>query len=628
MADGITLKRTVEARDGRQLNQFELTIDASLAPSQSSERKFSVLHQPAPVTGKPRAPAVQLKGVRAIGMSAAAVSTIGKAPPPLDDDPLLSRWLITAPADVMTGELIFRGEWLTRSTGATTRFEERIPAGTDLNKDELTILLDTSVPQVASRINEVTPQVLSASATDEPGKAIEILKHVQKLLDDGLAPVWASIEGLPTKSGTPLMAADPESLDPEELEESWAQMLSEFLVGTPYAGPGVNTFGDATKGDALLFGKILDEADPAFPIIYACQHLCTAAGASRGISEAPTKPVDARSAAGMDAWGEGAGRLVRTALAANAVATDALANDVLKPGTSYVASDVAHVAFVLRAFKAGRLQLIDTGGMRTSPGVVTPFGAAGAVDESSSLTLGGLNFDTQLVTKVARPLRHIGVPPPSDLAGAIGRMKRARPLGVARCMLLDRLPDAKAKGVSLQDRLRFASPLVPMWFRDQNYSILRMLWSMRSHPHADLFEVRWWIAFPQHEVATAMLESRAFSWKKIEDAAKVRKVTPRLLLHPAVYLGSLPNGQVRFVGRFSTKINDKGKTDSTWFDSVENKTFQPPDSNAVLPTITERGLPLEAPVGVAGGERPKGFDRLLSIDKAQIPEYLSSVIGG
>jgi hypothetical protein len=272
--------------------------------------------------------------------------------------------------------------------------------------------------------------------------------------------------------------------------------------------------------------------------------------------------------------------------------------------------------------------MIDTGAMTTDPASPTPFGRAGVVDEANALTVGGLNFDTGLAKSITRQIKQIGVPPPADLKPALQRMKKARPLGVARLLLLDRVSDAESRTRSLESRLRFASPLLPMWFKERNHSILRLFWSLRSHPHAETFEARWWVGFPQHEVARGMLESRAFDWAKLEEGAKKRKATARQLIHPAVYIGSLPSGQVRFVGRFSTKIDKDGKTFSSWFDSVQNKAFEPPGSNAVLPTLKERSLPLTETTGTVGGATPKGFDRLLSLPGDQVPEYLRKVVGG
>jgi hypothetical protein len=637
MPDIIQAAHLIENADGKDSHVIELSIPVVDAPSSKTSRQFKVSQQEFKKPGVPRPAPVALKSF-AIGQSRVAVSDSNGNLPNLEADPPLTRFSIRADANHFQGEVIFEGKWNARSDGHEVTFTKRFNAGTALSQNPIDVLLNTAIPQIGARINEVAPSVIVSRATDTDGKAIEIMQHTARLLKDGLEEVWASMEGLPQKDGRPVMAANPADLSDEEAEECWAQLLSEQLVGTPYCGPGVSHFGTNSEDDEL-FSKSFDAGDPMYPITYACQHLCTAAAVTRGLTDAAKIPIDARSAAAIRQWSP-PGSL--NSDQANRDAATGIANGVMKPGTCYVASDVIHVAFVLRVFKAGRIQLLDTGGMQTFPAPKSPFGTAGVVETGSDLTLGGLNFDTELIERITRTITarngrsgHIGVfPPASKIRDALGLMKKARPLGIARFMLLDRLSDSAAKSKTLEERLRYASPALPMWFGGDNYSILRMLWSLRSHPHSDQFEARWFISFPQREIAREMMKSRSFKWSDLLSASGKSAAITRQLLHPAVYLGSLPNGQVRFVGRYSTTIEEedgKSVTLGTWFDTIQSKVFKKSKDNPGVddstPTRKERGLPLDQSIGVAGGQVPAGFQQLLSLDQAQLPDYFKSISG-
>jgi hypothetical protein len=65
-------------------------------------------------------------------------------------------------------------------------------------------------------------------------------------------------------------------------EELWARQVSEMLDITPYGGPGVTYGADATLDVELMMARIDGpHPDPAYSIVYACQHLVSFALASR-----------------------------------------------------------------------------------------------------------------------------------------------------------------------------------------------------------------------------------------------------------------------------------------------------------------------------------------------------------
>ena len=67
-------------------------------------------------------------------------------------------------------------------------------------------------------------------------------------------------------------------------------------------------------------------------------------------------------------------------------------------------------------------------------------------------------------------------------------LKKARPLGLARLVLVDRTKKIDFKDIIALDRtsswLLYASPLVPTYEADEhaNYSLVRRAWSLRGMP--------------------------------------------------------------------------------------------------------------------------------------------------
>ncbi len=129
---------------------------------------------------------------------------------------------------------------------------------------------------------------------------------------------------------------------PEELEECWAQHISQMLVGSNYVGPGaLYCNGDGLAGDPVMFRKAADLNDPAYPPVFCCQQLATMACISRGFDDAANTPLGGTSAGPIANYQRGAqspGRIEATLSPAgdNRSASVALRNGLLVPGLCYV----------------------------------------------------------------------------------------------------------------------------------------------------------------------------------------------------------------------------------------------------------------------------------------------------
>jgi hypothetical protein len=497
-------------------------------------------------------------------------------------------WELLWEQRIFLGQIVVTVEW-TDAAGAKTQEKTEFEAGNQLNVASQ-VELPTVAPELAKSINEPTikPALFATEGTDSATRAVDVLKFVYRQLSGGLGPVWRGIPGLPLKDGRALSDVPLSELTTqEELEEAWAQLSSEVLIGTPYAGPGPNYL---AAEDSKVYVEAIDNEDPCHPIIFACQHLGTLAAITRGFDDAATNVLDARSASGMLSWKLGAGSSAEMrGKGGNLNAASAIANGSLVPGTNYVSKEKEHIAFVLRVFKSGKLQMIDTGAMQTLPAHTNPLGV--------SLGAGGLSFGNNYDTSPAdsvndKPISQVAVPPRSlRLRQGIERMKRARPIGLARFVLLRRASDSTGNVKdTLDKRLVVASPVIPMWEADdtsKNYAISRYFWSLRDHPHLDEFEARWLLDIPQNDAFRATVASRS-----VEIDSVIRPWISRI---GVCDIGSKADGKVRYVGRFGTTIEGE-KTVSKWTDGISgnkddfNKLhrigMRPSDFGRVIPKLS------------------------------------------
>jgi hypothetical protein len=471
-------------------------------------------------------------------------------------------WELLWEQRIFLGQIAVTVDW-TDGSGTARQDKTEFDAGNTLNQPSQ-VELPSVAPELARSINDpaIKPAAFVTEGTDSASKAVDVLKFVYRQLSTGLGPLWRSIPGLPLKGGRALSELPlAELTTQEELEEAWAQLISEALIGTPYAGPGPNYLGSS---DSDVYREAVDPDDPCHPIIFACQHLGTLAAITRGFDDAVTQILDARDASFMLNWRIGAGTAaeMRPGSGDNLRAASASANGSLVPGTNYVSRAKQHIAFVVRVFKSGKMQLIDTGAMQTAPAHTNPLGVTLG---SGGLSFGN-NYDTTPADRINldKPISQVAVPPRAQrLRQGIERMKRARPIGLARFVLLKREPDGtRNQRDTLDTRLVAASPLLPMWEPDdpsKNYAISRYFWSLRDHPHLGEFEARWLLDIPQRDAFRATVAARTV---EIDSAA-----APWNQRLGVADIGSKADGKVRFVGRFGTTIED-GRTVSKWTDGI------------------------------------------------------------
>lgn len=525
----VTLAYRSTAEEDRLEFRVEFADDIAPAPGKGPSFKIEY-HLPMRPTPRRPAKVVQTE-----------VFSIGEYPP---GSTIVREWFATAEQLYYVGKIVLVISWAPTASGeagATSESRHEFDAGTPVNSDLEGIALTGAAPEMLKLVNapNVKPYPVSAASTDLTDetaiKADEVLRYVCATLDAGLGAVWRSVPGLKTIGGRALCEVPLDNItEPEDLEECWAQHITECLVGTPYAGPGPNygAGGAGVEPDRRVFRLAVRESDPAHSIIFACQQLSTMAAITRGLDDAAEEPLDASTSAAMESWALGV-TTDEVILKDGAYASAKRAQDdgYLWPGVYYVRGDTRHIAFVLRALKSGQFQLLDTGALWTEPAHSSPLGYG--------------NYDTNAATKVTCAFKELGVVPrTARLREGIARMRRARPLGLARLILLNRG----------DGQLYYAGPVAPMWHPtgEQNYAISRCMWSLRNHPHRDTFEARWLIDLPQHGLYQVVSASRSFDWNG------PHATRPYAVLD----LGSNVDGTVRMVGVWSTKAEKQA--DGSW----------------------------------------------------------------
>lgn len=472
-----------------------------------------------------------------------------------------------------TGEIALIVKYKPSGSSAAKQFEYVCNAGNAVNKPQ-SIALSVGAPELGKAIlTAEAPAIPIDPSWTSPES--EVVSSVHARLKRGLSDVWLTMPSLPgvpvtTASGSteerPLRDIDPSELtSTEDLEECWAQWVSECQVGTPYAGPGGTYLGGSAVEDQKVLALAAQSTNPAYPIVFACQHLGTFAAITRGLDDAAKYQLDARDASNMTNWKTGAKGGTSGFLkdgAANAAASDAIDNGLLWPGDAYVRTRSAnHVAYVLRVLKSKQFQFLDTGGMAIQSATPSrpPFLAK---------AVGGMNFDTPEASRITCGLEHLGVvPQPAKLREAIRRLAQSRPLGLARLVLLKRLSagdnvtdsDNTGDPERISQRLLYASPLVPLWETDPglNYPIARLMWSLRNHGRCKEIEARWLVDVPSHALYREMASASRTYVPSMD--------TPRT---PLIDLASCRDGGVRVVGHYWYGVGDKGQSQGYWRDGA------------------------------------------------------------
>lgn len=123
---------------------------------------------------------------------------------------------------------------------------------------------------------------LSPDASLE-GKVQAMLEHLWQRLQGGLSDAWAHAER--QRGEAPLSERSEAPEDDAEaarnLDEEWARAIAEVLTQTPYCAPG-QVYLSGHADDPVLLNWFQDDENPSYPLLMACQQLCTAALISRG----------------------------------------------------------------------------------------------------------------------------------------------------------------------------------------------------------------------------------------------------------------------------------------------------------------------------------------------------------
>lgn len=131
-------------------------------------------------------------------------------------------------------------------------------------------------PRLITAINETTIAKPAPAGATEAETVLAICDYVEKRLldDDAFAAVWLTPSGTHKQLPT-------EELARAQLEEEWAQRVSERMCFSVYGGPTV-AYGMAERIDHVITKRVLDDADPLYPVSVACQHTATFLAMSRG----------------------------------------------------------------------------------------------------------------------------------------------------------------------------------------------------------------------------------------------------------------------------------------------------------------------------------------------------------
>lgn len=539
-----------------------------------------------------------------------------------------------------TGTITARA-WCTSDTSrppdGETTFDAGIathPEGTTASSQQIRLAI--SAPQLCLTINAQDTKLPAptpfSGSTITPTHVIDICRYLMQVM------CYASEFSWEMTGSRFLGYQDPKTLSPEDMEECWSQAITESLLGVPYAG-SPTIVGMKEPGTAL-FGRMTTIDDPVIPIVAACQHLCTIALVSRGFDAIANNPVDSHGNAVENLTNIIGGHFSSATQYRNPAL--AQADLSLKQGGLYHFSESPHVAFVLRSFANGRIQFFDTGAMcsPSSPLPTQPPNSASPPRLVPNIS-GNLDypwFPEKAGTQVQGPnstpkvYKGLFIPPSADfLATGINRLRKSRPLGLARLVLRDRTIS------NIEDSLLFATPLLPMWEQGGfPFTLFRLMFGLRNHPYCDRIEARWLVDVPNGQLTTDMLANRDFAstWN---GQNRMSHATSKSILD----LASRSDGTVEVAGLYYTSTIRRNHPDPKqqlgtaeyWATPSEPRVISYPSDST--PPKLPNGLPmkkfgrppeLEAlPIGRTPSPlHPSGMDGLL----AEYETYTSSHPGG
>lgn len=533
-------------------------------------------------------------------------------------------WVARVEQRHFTGRITARA-WCTNDTSGTpdgeTTFDAGIitsPAGAAASPQQIRLAI--SSPQLCLTINAQdtklpAPTLFSGTATT-PTHVVDICRYLLQVM------CYASEFAWEMTGSRYLGYQDPRTLSPEDMEECWSQTITEALLGLPYAGSP--TIVGMQEPGTSLFGRMTTIDDPVIPIVAACQHLCTIALVSRGFDAIANNPVDSHGNAIENLTSIIGGHFS----SATRYRDPTLAqNDLfLERGGIYHFSQSPHVAFILRSFANGRIQFFDTGAM-CSPSSPLPPQPPNSINPPHLVPniSGNLDypwFPETLGRQVEGPnstpkvYKGLFLPPPAAfLATGIDRLRRSRPLGLARLVLRDRTIG------DMEDSLLFATPLLPMWEQGGfPFTLFRLMFGLRNHPYCDRIEARWLIDVPRNQLTTDMLASRDFAgtWSG-------RNRMSRTTTMGVLDLASRPDGTVEVAGRYYTSPIRRNNPDpAKQWGTAEY--WSTPSGPSVISFPTDADHPQHNGRPMPRGGRPASLDAL-PIGRTPSPLHPSGMDG-
>ena len=529
-ADDITIKFVVRrVVDGKKAPEsgYEITFPAPVVPDPTDSLEIDIQY----ATAGQVIP--QAKKPRVFSTSTSVSGEDGK----MKSSGTLHTY-VTFSQERFVGDLNLRVAW--KHQGQSFERIDRRPANSQLNTKS-THPVTSDEPQLFRKIGKATGATLAKLPAEADAKDAarfgwrgfvvgRVVDHVHTQLGWGLGSYWHAYGGDRLHDGVPLCEVPTSefgSLKLAQLEECWAQHVTEAMLISPYesAGnfmqPNPVSIPNADKGhmrDAAAVRKMRQykDGDAAFyPIIYACQQLTTAAMFFRGHFEVADNPFDAVL------WGttgnvDGA---TRKKVAQPSVAGTYLdSKGWLRPGVVIYRATKAdankpirHVGIVLRASRGTKkYQLLDVGGWFSSN-----FGGGGA-------------FDSGFMKHNWRKLHSVLAPPTTEAQLRSGlKALRAAQLVISR----------RGSGDAAK-RLYWASPMLHMHEGTGDarkaYPFARLMASLRDLPYAGELDVRWRIYVPQLANCDPAMDAVITWWR-----------LPKGLTTPVVEIGVGTDGSVK-----------------------------------------------------------------------------------
>jgi Raf kinase inhibitor-like YbhB/YbcL family protein len=445
-----------------------------------------------------------------------------------------------------------------------------LPAGSEVNKS----IIDQSdhPPQLFAAIKKGDEKKSPSIPATLTGADIEkVIIDIYDKLSTGIGPAWEN--GGYSNELTPGTSS-------AQLEECWAQYIATMLSGCPYYGSGW-AYGQGSKS-WKVFSLYLDK-DPAYPIALACEHLSNMALLSR-VEYTEGEWIGASGAPGSfdkmaKKFASKGCKYIKDSKYGNI--NNAVRGDgstwTLRPASMYAYENpkFAHVAFIERVFiNTLNAQFLDTGAMGSYNG-----DDADPKVANSGRLVGGNRPGNMEYSFIRHPQKMnsndaIGghssykgllISPTltiTELQTACNKMKIARPLGIARLVLLERKTADESIQTVEKGHVLWASPLLPMWYVNgtdiKPFPISLLLWSLRNHLYHEKIEARWQIDLPRDALFEEIKTSKKdFLWQNYNSNTTLPDKERLIFLE----IGSKNDGHAQFVSyAYSSYDPDTGKT--------------------------------------------------------------------